>query len=253
MSDFDTTKHPRGHASNPGAFSDKENSAPELLLRPVPHGRRSGINGTVPIVGDPVWYIDEPASVVRVDGGDGDDATFMVELTDGSLALATGRELWMRKRKAGSAPALLNDVTGGEDRLVRDQAIRNIGTQATALTRTQSDEMGALFIADAIRVYGASAALGRVALEGDTGADAGGNGPRTWIAALTARALNARHLIGAQHGWTQEAYDTITRPWRSVIGPIHPDDEAIPASWSAAAAVLPDDPYLNLADAIRGN
>ena len=32
MSDFDETKHPRGHASNPGAFSGKDNSGPDTVL-----------------------------------------------------------------------------------------------------------------------------------------------------------------------------------------------------------------------------
>lgn len=39
-----------------------------------------------------------------------------------------------------------------------------------------------------------------------------------------ARALVVRDLIG-QHGFTQEHYDLLTRPWRTAIGPIHPDDE----------------------------
>lgn len=39
-----------------------------------------------------------------------------------------------------------------------------------------------------------------------------------------ARALVTRDLIG-QHGYTQDHYDTLTRPWRQVIGPIHPDDD----------------------------
>ena len=41
-----------------------------------------------------------------------------------------------------------------------------------------------------------------------------------WGAALT---LVVRDLIG-QHGFTQEHYDALTGPWRTVIGPIHPDD-----------------------------
>lgn len=41
-----------------------------------------------------------------------------------------------------------------------------------------------------------------------------------WGAAV---ALCARDLIG-QHGFTQAHYDTLTRPWREVIGPVHPDD-----------------------------
>lgn len=41
-----------------------------------------------------------------------------------------------------------------------------------------------------------------------------------------ARALAVRDLIG-QYGFTREHYDTLTGPWRQVIGPIHPDDEPI--------------------------
>lgn len=37
-------------------------------------------------------------------------------------------------------------------------------------------------------------------------------------------ALAVRDLID-QHGFTQEHYNTLTRPWASVIGPVHPDDE----------------------------
>jgi hypothetical protein len=43
-----------------------------------------------------------------------------------------------------------------------------------------------------------------------------------------ARALVVRDLIG-QHGFTQAHYDTLTLPWRTVIGPIHPDDSAVSA------------------------
>lgn len=39
-----------------------------------------------------------------------------------------------------------------------------------------------------------------------------------WDAAWSAVALVVRDLI------TTEDYDTLTRPWREVIGPIHPDD-----------------------------
>ena len=50
-----------------------------------------------------------------------------------------------------------------------------------------------------------------------------------WVAArdaarVAAWALSTRDLIG-QNGFTQEHYDTLTGPWRKVIGPIHPDDE----------------------------
>jgi hypothetical protein len=50
-----------------------------------------------------------------------------------------------------------------------------------------------------------------------------------WDAAWDAAwALVVRDLIG-QHGLTQDHYDTLTRPWRTVIGPIHPDDPAVTA------------------------
>ena len=40
----------------------------------------------------------------------------------------------------------------------------------------------------------------------------------------TACALVVRDLIG-QRGFTQEQYDLLTGAWRTVIGPIHPDDK----------------------------
>jgi len=49
-----------------------------------------------------------------------------------------------------------------------------------------------------------------------------------WDAAWdAARALVVRDLIG-QHGFTQAHYDTLTGPWRQVIGPAHPDDAPLP-------------------------
>jgi hypothetical protein len=44
-----------------------------------------------------------------------------------------------------------------------------------------------------------------------------------WAAAL---ALAVRDLIG-EHGFTQAHYDTLTGPWRTVIGPVHPDDAEV--------------------------
>ena len=43
-------------------------------------------------------------------------------------------------------------------------------------------------------------------------------------AAYATAALTLRDLIGTTPGWDREAYDILTRPWRTVIGPIHPDD-----------------------------
>jgi len=39
----------------------------------------------------------------------------------------------------------------------------------------------------------------------------------------TVDAVESRHLIG-QYKFTQEHYDTLTRPWRSVVGPLNPGD-----------------------------
>ena len=48
-------------------------------------------------------------------------------------------------------------------------------------------------------------------------------GAAAWAAA---GALAVRDLIG-QHGFTQEHYDTLTLPWRTTIGRIHPDDAEV--------------------------
>ena len=40
-------------------------------------------------------------------------------------------------------------------------------------------------------------------------------------------ALVVRDLVG-QYGLTQEHYDVLTKPWASVIGKVHPDDELLP-------------------------
>ena len=52
-----------------------------------------------------------------------------------------------------------------------------------------------------------------------------------WFAAREAAreaaiALTIRDLVG-QHGFTKQHYDTLTMPWRSVIGRIHPDDAEV--------------------------
>ena len=44
-------------------------------------------------------------------------------------------------------------------------------------------------------------------------------------ARAAARALVVRDLTGHHPGWNQGEYDLLTGPWRSAIGPIHPDDD----------------------------
>lgn len=48
-------------------------------------------------------------------------------------------------------------------------------------------------------------------------------------AALAARGLFTRPLIGSA-GYTQGDYDTLTGPWRRVVGSIHPDDPDAPTT-----------------------
>ena len=75
----------------------------------------------------------------------------------------------------------------------------------------------------------AGAAAGDAA--GDAARDAGWGA--AWDAAWdvgwgAAGALVVRDLIRTEH------YDTFTRPWRTVIGPIHPDDPELPGDGSTA-------------------
>ena len=53
------------------------------------------------------------------------------------------------------------------------------------------------------------------------------------VAVNTATTLAVRDLIG-QHGLTQGHYDALTRPWRQVIGPLHPDDPDLTKAGGAA-------------------
>jgi hypothetical protein len=92
------------------------------------------------------------------------------------------------------------------------------GTQydarAAALDATQDDARDA-----ALAAWGAAWAAALDAAQDTTWA--------AWNAAgEAARALVARDLIG-QNGFTQDHYDTLTGPWHSAIGPVHPNDDHI--------------------------
>jgi hypothetical protein len=60
----------------------------------------------------------------------------------------------------------------------------------------------------------------------------GASGAAAWDAAVEAlwgaSVVCLRDLIG-QHGFTQEHYDALTKPWATVIGPAHPDDKPVSA------------------------
>jgi hypothetical protein len=67
----------------------------------------------------------------------------------------------------------------------------------------------------------------------------------------TALALFYRNRIDdSSDDWTQDHYDHVTRAWREAVGPIHPDDEARPASWDATqhTAMSPARKYEDYSD-----
>lgn len=96
--------------------------------------------------------------------------------------------------------------------------------RAAALTEEEDERLAAAedAVGDAARAA-AENAVWDVALEvtWDAAARAAAG-----AAGAAARALSVRHLIG-QHGFTQEHYDTLTGPWRRVIGPVHPGDAEV--------------------------
>lgn len=49
------------------------------------------------------------------------------------------------------------------------------------------------------------------------------------VAGDTAMALVVRDLVGS-NGFTQAHYDSLTGPWRTVVGPVHPDDGPVEGS-----------------------
>ena len=74
---------------------------------------------------------------------------------------------------------------------------------------------------DVKRLGAARDAAWDAALDAARSAAGGAARDAAWDAAL---ALVSRDLIGHRPGWDQAVYDLLTGPWRSVIGPVHPDD-----------------------------
>jgi hypothetical protein len=90
-------------------------------------------------------------------------------------------------------------------------AARDAAGNAARDTARDAARAAAGYTARAAAGYAARAAAG----------DAAG-----YAAAAAAWALVVRDLIG-QYGFTQQHYDTLTGPWRTTIGPIHPDDKEL--------------------------
>ncbi len=240
MSTFIETDHPRGHATNPGGFVEKPHSAPEIGLT-EPAARKVGPNGPIPVVG----------SRVRVGGYYGvvrqiDNETFVVQLLGGDLTLASVREV-------------LDVSDNPADREIRLAAVANIQEQDSSLNnedRTLLDDLEAASSEDeTLQAARTRFTLSHMFRTGavDTELRETYNGllPLEYGAQDAAAALIARHLVGRVPGWTQTDYDLLTRPWRTVVGPIHPDDDGVASGW------IPDwvqraNPYMRLVAAIRG-
>jgi hypothetical protein len=119
------------------------------------------------------------------------------------------------------------------------EAIVALVRRAAVLTPDEAERLAAA--RDAARAATWDAA--RAATWAATRAAAGAAGAAAWAAAWDAAgaaagaaawdaawdaagALVVRDLIG-QHGFTQEHYDLLTGPWRTAIGPVHPDDAEV--------------------------
>jgi hypothetical protein len=116
------------------------------------------------------------------------------------------------------------DVLRAPEKVLGDQAERLLafGRHLDRMTADDWRKADAAWAAAGAAARAAARAAAGAAAWAAAGAAAGA---AAWDAARdAARAAVVCDLIG-QHGFTQEHYDTLTGPWRKVIGPIHPDDE----------------------------
>lgn len=127
-----------------------------------------------------------------------------IEVTDADLAETLGPQ-WEHVVALVRRAAVLTD----------DEAQR-LGAAWAAAREAAREAAEVAEIAAWYAARAAARAVARVATHGFAARVAAGD---------AARALVVRDLIG-QHGFTQENYDLLTGPWASVIGPVHPDDEA---------------------------
>jgi hypothetical protein len=132
-----------------------------------------------------------------------------VEVTDADLADTFGPQ-WEHIVTLVRRCAIL---TGVEQHKRLDAAWAGARAASAAAVARNAARAAAWFAAGAAAGDAAWAAAGEAAWAA-AGAAAGD----------AARALVVRDLIG-QHGFTQQHYDLLTGPWRTVIGPLHPDDK----------------------------
>jgi hypothetical protein len=135
-----------------------------------------------------------------------------IEITDADLADTFGPQ-WEHIVALVRRSAVLT-----ADEAQRMVAVRAAAGAAGAARVANAAQRAAWAARNAARDAARNAALGaawRAAWVAGEGA--------AWAARNAVGVLVVRDLIG-KRGFTQDRYDTLTRPWRTVIGPVHPDD-----------------------------
>ena len=123
----------------------------------------------------------------------------------------------MPNKRAGVAFRVLEEVDPSERFGPQGPEVANVIHRAQLLTPAEIRDL------DAARHAAGDAAWYAA---GDAARHAAGDA--AWeVAGEAAGAVAIRDLVGG-HGFTQSHYDTLTGPWRKVVGPVHPDDKPLP-------------------------
>lgn len=105
------------------------------------------------------------------------------------------------------------------------EAVASLIDRASQLTEDDADRLAAAWNATRDAAWDAAWNAARYAAW-NAARNAAWNATLNATLNVVSEALIVRDLTGT-HGFTQEHYNLLTRPWRSVIGPIHPDDPDI--------------------------
>jgi hypothetical protein len=240
MTDFNSAQHPR---IADGSFTDKAQSAPETNL----------VKQRDAVAGERVLVADRFGLVAGVDG-----ETYRVRYANGDQSLETAETAELveldpseliekeatRDIILALKPALMNlDETSIYDvawtsRKINEGAWGDSRQAAYAAYRELSNEG----LSDPWLVEDADE-IGSVWHERRHSMPSIEH-QAVHAARDAAWAVAARHLIGRTPGWTQDAYDHLTRPWRANVGELHPEDAPINESREVARFKLSSSPSL---------
>jgi hypothetical protein len=143
-----------------------------------------------------------------------------IEVTDADLADTFGPQ-WVAIVALVRRAAVLT-----ADEAQRLAAAHAANAAANAAARDGSGDAAGAVARDAKAAGDAAWAVARDAKAAGVAARAAAQIAAQIAALDVAWALVMRDLIG-QHGFTQVYYDVLTGPWRTVIGPVHPDDAEV--------------------------